>query len=102
VATTHQPGLIQLRTFRDGAHAVVEVQDNGSGIPEDARPRVFDAFFTTKGPGKGTGQGLAIARAIVVDRHGGEISFQTEVGRGTTFRVRLPVHQVEAMEKAAA
>ena len=91
VATSHQPGLIQVRTYRDGAHAVVEVQDSGSGIPEAARPRVFEPFFTTKAPGKGTGQGLAIARTIVVDRHGGEITFQTEVGRGTTFRVRLPL-----------
>ena len=91
VAQSHQPGLIQVRTLREDGHAVVEVQDTGSGIPEEARPRVFEPFFTTKGPGKGTGQGLAIARTIVVDRHGGEISFQTEVGRGTTFRVRLPL-----------
>jgi two-component system, NtrC family, sensor kinase len=91
VAQSHQPGLIKLRTFREDGHAVVEVEDTGSGIPEEARPRVFEPFFTTKGPGKGTGQGLAIARTIVVDRHGGEISFQTEVGRGTTFRVRLPL-----------
>ena len=67
------------------------MQDTGSGIPEAARSHVFEPFFTTKGPGKGTGQGLAIARTIVVDRHGGEITFQTEVGRGTTFRVRLPL-----------
>jgi signal transduction histidine kinase len=52
---------------------------------------VFEPFFTTKSAGKGTGQGLAIARAIVVDRHGGEISFQTELGSGTTFTVRLPL-----------
>ena len=91
VAISHQPGLINVRTYQDGVHAVVEVQDTGSGIPEAARPRVFEPFFTTKSAGKGTGQGLAIARAIVVDRHGGEISFQTELGSGTTFTVRLPL-----------
>ena len=91
VALSHQPGLIKVRSYRDGDHAVIEVEDTGTGIPEPARARVFEPFFTTKAPGKGTGQGLAIARTIVVDRHGGEISFETELGRGTTFKVRLPL-----------
>jgi signal transduction histidine kinase len=69
----------------------VEVSDTGPGIPPDVQPRIFDSFFTTKAPGKGTGQGLAIARTIVVDRHKGELTFQTEPGKGTTFRVRLPL-----------
>jgi signal transduction histidine kinase len=92
VAKTRTLGLLNVRTRRDGPeHVVVEITDNGPGIPEAVRERVFDPFFTTKEVGKGTGQGLAIARTIVVDRHGGSLSFETELGRGTTFRVRLPI-----------
>ena len=90
-ARTHTLGLIRVSTRREGMDVVVEISDSGPGIPIDARARVFEPFFTTKAPGRGTGQGLAIARAIVVDRHGGSISFDTESGRGTTFRVRLPL-----------
>jgi signal transduction histidine kinase len=67
------------------------VRDTGTGIPEAARAKVFDPFFTTKEVGKGTGQGLAIAHAVVVKNHGGTIRFETEAGVGTTFIVRLPV-----------
>ena len=52
---------------------------------------MFDPFFTTKDVGRGSGQGLAIARTIVIERHGGELTFETELGRGTAFHVRLPV-----------
>jgi two-component system NtrC family sensor kinase len=90
-ARTHTLGLIRVATRREGMDVVVEISDSGPGIPLDARARVFEPFFTTKAPGRGTGQGLAIARAIVVDRHGGAITFETETGRGTTFRVRLPL-----------
>jgi len=61
------------------------------GIPEANRDRIFDAFFTTKEVGRGTGQGLAISRAIVVDRHGGTLTFESTVGASTTFYVRLPI-----------
>lgn len=84
-------GRITVRTRRCGDWAEIDVADTGTGIQEAVRPRVFDPFFTTKKVGKGTGQGLAIARTIVVERHGGEISFQTELGRGTTFTIRLPI-----------
>jgi signal transduction histidine kinase len=57
----------------------------------DVRARIFDPFFTTKEVGKGTGQGLAIARTVVVDKHGGSLHFESEVGQGTTFFVRLPI-----------
>jgi signal transduction histidine kinase len=83
-------GTITVRTRLDGGAVVVTVADTGCGIPEDVRARIFDPFFTTKEVGRGTGLGLSIARSIV-DRHGGAISFETEVGRGTTFTVRLPV-----------
>jgi two-component system, NtrC family, sensor kinase len=89
VSKTHHPGLIKVRTSCQGDQVVIEVSDSGPGIAVEAQPRVFDPFFTTKS--RGTGQGLAIARAIVVDRHQGLIDFETASGRGTTFRVRLPL-----------
>lgn len=68
----------------------IRLQDNGAGIPEKIRARIFDPFFTTKEIGKGTGQGLAIARSVIVDKHGGSIHFETEEGKGTTFVIRIP------------
>jgi signal transduction histidine kinase/CheY-like chemotaxis protein len=89
-------GVITIRTRRDGAWVEVRVEDTGTGIPEEIRSKVFDPFFTTKEAGKGTGQGLAIAHSIVVQKHGGTIRFQTQTGRGTTFIIRLPLtHQAE-------
>jgi signal transduction histidine kinase len=61
------------------------------GIPKEIRSRVFDLFFTTKEIGQGTGQGLALVHAIVVERHGGTIRLETELGVGTAFIIRLPV-----------
>lgn len=84
-------GTIRVRTRRDGDFAEVRVSDTGSGIPEAIRSRVFDPFFTTKQVGRGTGQGLAIAHAVVVQQHGGQIYFETGTGSGTTFVVRLPL-----------
>lgn len=69
----------------------IDIADTGAGIPEAIRDRVFEPFFTTKKVGKGTGQGLAIARSVVVTKHGGSLDFETEMGRGTTFTVRLPI-----------
>jgi signal transduction histidine kinase len=90
-ARTHRLGLIRISTRRENGDVVIDISDSGPGIPLEVRARVFEPFFTTKAPGRGTGQGLAIARTIVVDRHGGSITFDTETGRGTTFRVRLPL-----------
>jgi signal transduction histidine kinase len=84
-------GTLTIRTRRDGGWAEIRVEDTGTGIPEKIRDSVFDHFFTTKDVGKGTGQGLTIARSIVVDKHGGTITFETEAGRGTTFIIRLPI-----------
>jgi signal transduction histidine kinase len=69
---------------------VVEVEDNGPGIPDELRERVFDAFFTTKPPGQGTGLGLQVSYRIVVVEHGGDLTLDSLPGR-TTFRVTLPV-----------
>ena len=85
-------GLIRLSTcIRDG-WMEIRVADTGGGIPEAVQHRIFDPFFTTKKIGKGTGQGLAIARSVVIDKHEGTLRFETEVGKGTTFIVQLPLH----------
>jgi PAS domain S-box-containing protein len=83
-------GKIKVQTENCRKWAEIRVADTGSGIPAEVRSRIFDPFFTTKEIGKGTGQGLAIARSVVVDKHGGTIDFETEEGKGTTFIIRLP------------
>lgn len=88
-AGTARP-MITLRTRRVEDHVVVEVEDNGPGIPPEARGRLFDAFFTTKEPGRGTGQGLYISFQIVAFDHDGSLTFESEPGR-TVFRVEVPV-----------
>jgi len=86
-----QKGSIVVSTHHDGGWAEVRVKDTGTGIPEEIQASVFNPFFTTKGVGKGTGQGLAIAYSVIVRKHGGTISFDTAMGGGTTFRIRLPI-----------
>jgi signal transduction histidine kinase len=90
VKGTGTKGRITVRTRQDGDGVVISISDTGAGIPEAVRNRVFDPFFTTKEVGRGTGQGLAIARNIVTQKHGGALSFETETGKGTTFLIRLP------------
>jgi signal transduction histidine kinase/DNA-binding NarL/FixJ family response regulator len=95
-------GRITVRTRADGDWVEVSVSDTGSGVPEAVRRKIFDPFFTTKGVGKGTGQGLTLARAIVVEKHGGTLTFETELGKGTTFYIRLPVNGVREPHEAVA
>ena len=83
-------GTIKVQTRNCKDWAEIRIHDTGTGIPDSVRARVFDPFFTTKEIGKGTGQGLAIARSVVVDKHRGTIHFETAEGRGTTFVIRLP------------
>jgi signal transduction histidine kinase len=85
-----ESGTITVSTRRDGAWAIVEIADDGPGIPPEVGERIFDSFFTTKDVGVGTGLGLATARRIVVDRHEGSLTFDSEPGR-TVFRVALPI-----------
>ncbi|HBA85369.1 MAG TPA: hypothetical protein DCZ95_14880 [Verrucomicrobia bacterium] len=84
-------GLITVSTKTDADCVEIRVTDTGAGIAEKHRKRIFDPFFTTKSVGKGTGQGLTISFNTIVKKHGGTIRFETEVGRGTTFFVRLPI-----------
>jgi PAS domain S-box-containing protein len=84
-------GRITISTRVEDHSAIIRVGDTGGGIPEDIQTRIFDPFFTTKKVGKGTGQGLAIAHAVVVEKHGGCLSFETEPDQGTTFIIRLPL-----------
>ena len=84
--------LLQVRTFDEGAQVVVEIEDNGPGIPAQVMPHIFESFFTTKPPGVGTGLGLPISREIVRSL-GGEVTAESTPGRGALFRVRLPALQ---------
>jgi PAS domain S-box-containing protein len=89
-------GKIRVRTRQVDNHVCIEISDTGCGIPETIGERIYDPFFTTKEVGRGTGQGLAIARSIVVDKHGGSLSHDSEVGKGTTFKILLPVGDTAA------
>jgi signal transduction histidine kinase len=84
-----EKGLISIATRAAGAEVEFQITDTGAGIPESIRDRVFLPFFTTKAVGKGTGQGLALAHAIIA-KHGGAISFTSQLGEGTCFTIRLP------------
>jgi signal transduction histidine kinase len=83
-------GRITISTRADRDGVLIEVSDDGNGIPAAVRQRIFDPFFTTKDVGKGTGQGLAITYDVVVNKHGGVIDVESRVGEGTTFAIWLP------------
>jgi signal transduction histidine kinase len=91
ISAVNGSGVITLRTRQDGDWAIVEIEDNGSGIPEEIQGRIFDPFYTTKAPGEGTGLGLNISHNIVVQKHQGAIDLSSQPGR-TCFQVRLPIH----------
>jgi signal transduction histidine kinase len=90
VKGSERRGEIAVRTWAEDGHVCIAIRDTGGGIPEDIRERIFDPFFTTKEVGRGTGQGLAIVRSVVVEKHGGSVSVESEMGTGTTFTLRLP------------
>ena len=94
---TKQSGVITIRTRSLHDKIRIEISDTGGGIPETVRDRIFEPFFTTKEVGKGTGQGLAIARSLVVNKHGGKLTFDTVAGQGTTFIIELPTAAREPM-----
>jgi signal transduction histidine kinase len=86
-----EKGLITIRTSHMNNHLELRIGDTGTGIPKDIRDRIFEPFFTTKEVGKGSGQGLAMAHHMIVKKHQGELTFETEEEKGTTFIVRLPI-----------
>ena len=91
---TGEPGYVptvSVRTERQGDEVVVQVQDNGTGIPEAVKAKIFQPFFTTKPTGEGTGLGLSLAHDIIAQGHGGTLAVESQEGQGTTFTVRLPI-----------
>jgi signal transduction histidine kinase len=95
VGTSGRLGRIQITTSVVDDHARIRITDNGTGIPEQLRDKVFEPFFTTKEVGKGTGQGLAIVRSVIVQKHQGKIWFESESGIGTSFIIELPIEGIE-------
>ena len=85
-------GTITLRSGTQNGHVWFEIEDNGKGIPEEVRKRIFEPFFTTKPVGKGTGLGLSISYDIVVKKHRGSLDVRSEPGKGSCFRITLPIH----------
>lgn len=99
-AITHDKGKIKITTRKEGEHVVVKVSDNGTGILPEHLNKIFEPFFTTKEVGKGTGLGLSIVYKII-EKHGGKISVESEVGKGSTFTVLLPIERVDFAEPSS-
>ncbi len=98
VRGSERRGTITITTARRGDWVEVRISDTGAGIPVEIRERIFDPFFTTKEVGRGSGQGLYIARDIIVAKHAGALTFETEIGVGTTFIIRLPLERIVGEE----
>jgi PAS domain S-box-containing protein len=96
VGGTATRGTLTVSLRRDETHAIISIGDTGAGIPESVRGHIFEQFFTTKPVGKGTGQGLALAHAVICEEHGGSLTFDTSPG-GTTFHLRIPIRPVVAL-----
>jgi len=92
-------GKISITTRCCGEHVEIQIGDTGGGIPDGVRSRIFDPFFTTKEVGKGTGQGLSIVHSVVVKKHGGKITVDTTEGKGTTFKICLPINQNQTLSE---
>jgi PAS domain S-box-containing protein len=94
------PGRISICTMMTNQKMVmVEISDNGTGIPEAVKNRIFNPFFTTKAVGKGTGLGMSISHSIVVEKHKGKIECISEIGRGTTFQIQIPIGKFDRISK---
>ncbi len=91
-------GIIRIGTEDVGDSVIIEIEDNGMGIPEENFPKLFSPFFTTKPVGEGTGLGLAISYGII-QKHAGKIDVQTELGKGSVFTIRIPMkNQIQVTE----
>lgn len=97
-----EKGVISISTRRLDRHAEIRVSDTGPGIPQAVAGKIFDPFFTTKDVGKGTGQGLAIAHSIIVDKHGGDLYLESKPEDGATFIIRLPLHDSDQIRLEAS
>ena len=86
-----EKGLISITTQKGKKGVELHIRDSGQGIPEEAKPRIFDPFYTTKTVGKGTGQGLTISHDVITEKHDGTITFESEQGKGTHFIITLPL-----------
>jgi len=95
-------GKIRVKTRPEGEWAIIEISDSGAGMPAHVQQRIFEPFFTTKEVGKGTGQGLAIAHNVIVDKHGGTIKVASAPGKGTTFTIRLPIGGMKTEPEGAS
>ena len=84
-------GEITIKTYLDHSNIIIEISDNGKGIPKEIISKIFNPFFTTKKAGEGTGLGLSIVYKIIRD-HGGSIDVVSELGKGSTFTIKLPTH----------
>ena len=89
------PGIIRIHTEVEGTVAVIKIADNGAGMTDRVKQRIFDPFYTTKPIGSGTGMGLAISHSIIVEKHKGEIKCFSVVGKGTEFRIEIPIKRTE-------
>lgn len=102
IEETGKMGTITFATSYDEQCVTIRITDSGAGMPKAVQDRIFDPFYTTKEVGKGSGQGLAIAHNVIVNKHGGELHVESTPGEGTTFEIKLPLKQViEALEKAS-
>lgn len=91
-------GEIRIATKQvDDDWVEITISDNGAGVPDSVKDRIFDPFFTTKDVGKGTGQGLALVHKVVIDKHSGTLTLESERGKGTTFFIRLPINGGEEL-----
>ncbi len=93
-----EKGVISIQTYQENGFACLEIADSGIGMTDEVKNKVFDPFFTTKDVGKGTGQGLSLTQRIITERHNGTIEVESAYGKGTTFRVRLPLDYEEKSE----
>jgi len=93
ITETGKRGVIKISTKRKDHELIVEISDNGIGIPDEIKDKIFTPFFTTKDIGKGTGQGLSFSHRIVVERHKGKLYFESKVNEGTTFYIHLPIEE---------
>ncbi|WP_445246309.1 sensor histidine kinase, partial [Microcoleus sp. OTE_8_concoct_300] len=87
------PGIIGIRTKVKDNFATIVIADNGAGITDQIKQRIFDPFYTTKPIGSGTGMGLAISHSIIVEKHKGEINCLSVVGKGTEFILKVPIQR---------